>query len=230
MIVPDGNTGLVRTSRWPTAAGTGAFGGGGGGRSRPAARTASGDRIRLSAGARTSRTDRRITRHTKRYSRTTNAIRATRSACSTTLGPGLLERQRDGAEGNVIAGEHRRLADALAVDRAAVRGVEVAEQEAVAVADELGVAARDAAVLEHDVALARAAEHDGAAVEHLAAAGPGERVLLPREVGGARLPGRDEGGLAGGRRLLVEVGLGVAGRLVGDRHRRHGRHRRDGDG
>src|SRR3954453_7426384 len=136
MMVPGGKTGLERTSRWPTAddTGAGAFaaaggGAGGGGMSRPAARTASGERMRLSAGAWTSRTDSRITRHTKMYSRTTNAIRATRSACSTTSGPGLLECQCDGAEGDVVAGLHRGFADALAVDGAAVGRVEIAEQE-----------------------------------------------------------------------------------------------------
>src|SRR4051794_6082387 len=130
-----------------------------------------------------------------------------------TLGPGVLERQRDGADGDVVTGLHGGLADALAVDGAAVGRVEIAEQEGVAVPDELGMPPRDAAVVEHHVALPRAPQHDGAAVEDVAAAGPAEGELLPREVGRARLAGGDEGRLARrGRLLVLLAGSGGDGR------------------
>src|SRR3954470_19257618 len=140
---------------------------------------------------------------------TTNAIRATRSACSTTLRPGLLDRQPDGSEDDVVARLDGGLPDALAVHGAAVRRVEVAQQEPVAVADELRVAAGDALVVEHDVAVARAPEHDGAPLDHMPAAVPAEHVLLAREIGRAGLARRDQRGLAGGGGLLVDrVGIG----------------------
>ena len=67
MIVPAGNTGLDAHEQVADAGGRGTERAAASGiRSRPAARTASGDRIRLSAGARTSRTDRRTIRHTNR--------------------------------------------------------------------------------------------------------------------------------------------------------------------
>src|SRR5262249_30486597 len=76
------------------------------------------------------------------------------------------EEDREVADGDEIAGLEDALGDVLAVEDGAVGAAQVADPPAAeGVAEDLGVAARDGVVIERELEVRRAAEHDVGLVE-----------------------------------------------------------------
>src|SRR5687768_6856265 len=116
-------------------------------------------------------------------------LSATATGSSATL---LLQLERDagGAELDRVAGAQRlRALDSVAVDLDPVGRAEVADDPRAPRRAQLGVAARDVRILEHDVGVARAAEHRALRVQdlgpavHAQAGAAAAEVWLPQRLG-----------------------------------------------
>src|ERR687897_1204456 len=94
-----------------------------------------------------------------------------------TLDPSV-EHELGGAEGDRVAVLQLRALDPLAVQLRAVRRAEIDEPPARALPPELGVPARDVRVLDLDVAVLGAAEHDLASLQRVRAPVHREREAL----------------------------------------------------
>ena len=105
-----------------------------------------------------------------------------------------VEDEAELADLDLVAGLQRGLVDALAVDVGAVERADVADDEAVALAAEVGVLARDGDVVEEDVAVGVPAGVDLVVVEQEARAGVGSAQDDEQRRAG---PQRVDGGLVG---------------------------------
>src|SRR3978361_881348 len=154
----------------------------------------------MSGPARRSRAWMRSTRHTNRNRRTMNpALSASRSWSLTRRSRrrhssrAALERETAVAERDAVAVGERVLAHAPPVHDRAVRRVEVDEDDHGPAPADLRVAARDVAVVEHDLAAGRAPDLDDRALDLRALAVVHDHELL------ALLGGRRDHRRVGGR-------------------------------